>query len=107
MSRPRTSSSILTEISPSGKLPRLILPSGSPRHWAIFSARGRFERPLKTLSLLLLSIVVPELGPGQLPVVPCRDAGRLPERAGGHATPWGQRRGQDSHYERAAKGCQQ
>ena len=57
MSRPRTSSSMRTEISPSGKFASVILPSGSPSAWAIFSASGMLARPLKTLSLLLLFMV--------------------------------------------------
>src|SRR5579885_407455 len=59
MSRPRTSSSMRTEISPSGKLARVILPRVSPRQWAIFSARGMLARPLKTLSWLLWFMVAP------------------------------------------------
>src|SRR5439155_19099967 len=53
MSRPRTSSSMRTAFSPSGKLPRLILPRLSPRQWAIFSASGTLARPEKILSLWL------------------------------------------------------
>src|SRR5687768_10774491 len=56
MSRPRTSSSMRQEISPSGKLPRVTRPSESPRWRAILSASGRLARPLKTFSLLPLSM---------------------------------------------------
>ena len=48
-SRPRTSSSILQEISPSGKLPIEILPGGSPRYSQMRLASSGFARPLKIL----------------------------------------------------------
>src|SRR3954470_14091664 len=46
-SRPRTSSSILQNVSPSGKLPSVMLPSDRFRNPAIALASGRFARPLK------------------------------------------------------------
>src|SRR5581483_3966163 len=56
-SRPRTSSSMRARNSPSGKFCRVILPSESPRHCAIFSASAIFARPLNTFSLLLYCMV--------------------------------------------------
>src|SRR5258708_38322778 len=48
-SRPRTSSSILQEISPSGKFPIEILPSGRPRYSQMRWASSGFARPLNIL----------------------------------------------------------
>jgi hypothetical protein len=50
-SRPRTSSSMRTEISPSGKFDSVALPSGSPRTAAMLSDSRGLALPLKTLSL--------------------------------------------------------
>src|SRR5205807_3360595 len=58
---PRTSSSLRTEISPSGKFDKVTLPSVSPSTFAIFSASRMLALPLKTLSLLLLFMVRPRM----------------------------------------------
>src|SRR5436305_229826 len=57
MSAPRTSSSMRTDVSPSGNSPSVMRPRVSPRQWTIFSARGRLARPLKTRSLFIRFIV--------------------------------------------------
>src|SRR6185437_1675999 len=69
-SRPRTSSSMRTMVSPSGKLPRLMLPRGTPRCLAMVSASGRFARPLKIFSLWVLPLPITARLRGNA----CRDA---------------------------------
>src|SRR5471030_3237194 len=64
MSRPRTSSSMRTDISPSGKLEMVTLPRGSPNTEAIFSANAMLALPLNTFSLFTSSIT--ERGTGLL-----------------------------------------
>ena len=56
-SRPRTSSSILQEISPSGKFAITARPNGSPRYSQMRLAKAGWARPVKSFMEFMTGFV--------------------------------------------------
>src|SRR3990170_3176214 len=86
-SRPRTSSSILQEISPSGKFLIVIRPGDKRRYSHIFVARFGFARPLKSVRSFIMeksrqnALVSATASPPASTNNLDRKQGRLPEGA--------------------------